>query len=135
MSGEKCLAKLINSMSPALSNDIYVYATLPDAGFDLLKELNPIATFREKEGVTLVLSKDAAEQNEIEYSGLFSLITLNVHSSLQAVGLTAAVSKKLAEGNISANIFAAYYHDHIFIPVEDAQRAIECLEALVKNGN
>jgi hypothetical protein len=55
---------------------------------------------------------------------------LTVHSSLEAVGLTAAVSKALTEANISCNVVAAYYHDHIFVPVKDAKQAMRVLEKL-----
>ena len=58
---------------------------------------------------------------------LFKLITLTVHSSLKSVGLTAAVTSKLAEYEISANVVAAYYHDHIFVPYEKAKKAMEVL--------
>lgn len=78
-------------------------------------ELNPISTFREKEGLTLVLTEDAATQAQLNFEGVFSLITLSVHSSLEAVGLTAAFATKLGSYGISANVIAGYYHDHIFV--------------------
>ena len=62
-------------------------------------------------------------------------ITLDVHSSLEAVGLTAAVSAALAEENISCNVVAAYYHDHLFVPVADAERAMETLMRLTGVNN
>ena len=57
-------------------------------------------------------------------------ITLKVHSSLEAIGLTAAMSRALMEAGISANVVAAYYHDHIFVPAADAERAVEALRQL-----
>nr|WP_275889019.1 ACT domain-containing protein [Desulforhopalus vacuolatus] len=63
----------------------------------------------------------------MKYEGVFKGITLTVHSSLEAVGLTAAISSKLAEKGISANVIAAYYHDHIFVQTEKAEMAMEAL--------
>ena len=86
-------------------------------------ELNPIGIFHEKEGVTFILEQQDAVNR---------LITLNVHSSLDAVGLTAAFSAKLAEKNISANVVTAYYHDHIFVPEEKAEQALNAILELQK---
>lgn len=92
--------------------------------------LEPIATFKELEGLTLVLTKDKADNAGLNYEGVFRQITLTVHSSLDAVGLTAAVSTKLAAKGISANIIAAYYHDHIFVSSEQAEQALLALKEL-----
>jgi hypothetical protein len=80
------------------------------------------------------LQKSKADEYNIPYSGVFSCITLSVHSSLDAVGLTAAVSTKLTQVNISANVIAAYYHDHVFVASKDAQRALSALNELVRQG-
>jgi hypothetical protein len=64
----------------------------------------------------------------LEYSFTASWITLTVHSSLTAVGLTASFSKALSDENISCNVVAAYFHDHIFVDAKDASRAMEVLE-------
>lgn len=95
-------------------------------------ELNPIGIFHEKEGVTFILDTKNAVDKKIDYLSVYRLITLNVHSSLDAVGLTAAFSAKLAEKNISANVVAAYYHDHIFVPEEKAEQALEAILELQK---
>jgi uncharacterized protein len=67
----------------------------------------------------------------IFYAATYAWITLTVHSSLEAVGLTAAVSKALTEENISCNVVAAFFHDHIFVPVKDAERAMNALQRLI----
>ena len=130
MSGEKNLQKLIATMTPVLIEHEYVFATLVSATHEYLLSLDPIGTFKENEGWTVILRKNKADEVGIDYSGIFRCITLNVHSSLDAVGLTAAVSTKLTEVNISANVVAAYYHDHIFVAVEDGNRAIAALNEL-----
>lgn len=89
--------------------------------------LNPKAAFIEQEGLTLVLPKSVAERESIPFEGIYQQITLSVHSSLEAVGLTAAVSRKLATKGIGANVIAAYFHDHIFIQSEKAKDALAAL--------
>ncbi|EHS7465074.1 ACT domain-containing protein [Vibrio cholerae] len=126
MSGIKSLELLLQSMSPELMAGDYVFCTVDGALSDYLS-LEPIATFREPEGLTLVLEAEKAQQAGLESSALFSLIILTVHSSLEAVGLTAAFATKLAEHGISANVIAGYYHDHIFVQKEKAQQALQAL--------
>ena len=96
--------------------------------------LNPIASFQENEGLTLVLPRDTAEKQGIDCSGIFCCITLDVHSSLEAVGLTAAVAGTLTDHGISANVIAAFYHDHIFVQKERAADALQALEKLASRG-
>ena len=92
-----------------------------------------LASFREKEGMTLVIPRMKA--TEVKHSsGPMARITLAVHSSLEAVGLTAAVSRTLANDGISANMIAAYHHDHVFVPLALADRAMNCLHGLSRAG-
>lgn len=134
MSGEKNLAKLITSMTPILLSDEYIFGMLEKVDYQQLSVLEPVGTFQEKEGLTVMLTKEKADHHNIGYEGVFKCITLNVHSSLDAVGLTAAVSTKLTQANISANVVAAYYHDHIFVAAKDAENALAALQELVREG-
>lgn len=134
MSGETNLTKLIASMAPVLTENEYVFGILDSIDYAQLALLNPIGTFQEKEGLTIIVAKHKADEFNIAYSGVFKCITLNVHSSLDAVGLTAAVSTKLTQSNISANVVAAYYHDHVFIASKDAEKALAELNILVQHG-
>lgn len=127
MVGETNLTTLLQSMSPKLMTDEYVFCCVTDNHMDY-QALSPLSTFRETEGLTLVITKAQAEANNIPFESVFSGITLTVHSSLDAVGLTAAVASKLAEYEISANVIAAYYHDHIFVQKEKAELAIKALQ-------
>ena len=127
MTGIENLEKLLSSMSPELSKGEYVFCTVPNGKYGDYQDLSPIAAFIESEGLTLVVPKENADKSGLEYDGVFRCITLTVHSSLEAVGLTAAVSAKLSEHQISANIIAAFYHDHIFVPVKSAERAFGLL--------
>jgi len=131
MFGETNLSKLLASMSPELMPEEYVFCCV-QGEYSEFSELGPLASYREAEGLTLVVSKKAAVANNIAFESVFRGITLTVHSSLDAVGLTAAVANKLAEKGISANVIAAYYHDHIFVQAQKADLAIEALAEFSK---
>lgn len=132
MSGETNLDNLIRNMRPTLNEGKYVFCTVDT--LETAAGLNPLCMFRETEAVTIILPKAQAEEASLPCSAPLAWITLTVHSSLEAVGLTAAVSKALTQADISCNVVAAYYHDHIFVPLEDAGRAMEVLEKLAKEG-
>jgi len=134
VSGETDLGKLIGSMQPVLSEPEYVFASLDKDSSVSVEQLEPLGTFYEKEGLTIIVLKTNADSLGITYQGIFQCITLNVHSSLEAVGLTAAVSSALANDRISANVVAAYYHDHIFVPKVKANQALLCLLELVRDS-
>jgi len=122
------LAELLRALRPVLNDGSYVFAVLPrdaDSG-----ALEPLATFREAEGVTVVLEEERARLAGLRVLFRAAWITLTVHSDLQAVGLTAAVAGALTRANISCNIIAAAHHDHVFVPSESARAAIEALRAL-----
>ncbi|WP_436323429.1 ACT domain-containing protein [Vibrio cidicii] len=131
MSAITDLDLLLKSMSPKLLDGEYVFCCVDGPLADYL-HLEPMATFREQEGLTLVVPRDKAELGGLRFDGTFRLITLTVHSSLQAVGLTAAFASQLAEHGISANVVAGYYHDHIFVPQEKAHAALQALESLAE---
>jgi hypothetical protein len=142
MNGETNLQLLLQNMSPVLHPDVYVFLTLPNVSTNDLgdyKILEPLMTFKESEGLSLiVLKKNVIEYNknhkqQLDVGEVFKYITLKVHSSLNAVGLTAVVSAKLTKAQISANVVAAFYHDHIFVPAVDAERAVKALEEFRKD--
>ena len=116
-------------MSPALLPGEYVFTSV-DGDYGDFAELTPLASFVETEGMTLVVPKANAIAGQLDFDSIFRVITLRVHSSLEAVGLTAAVATKLAEKGISANVIAAYYHDHILVPSDKSELAMEALSEL-----
>lgn len=116
-------------MKPVLAEGEYVFCTV-EGELEDYAALKPLATFNEQEGLTLVLSKESAVAAGTEFQSTYRKITLTVHSSLDAVGLTAAISQQLTSAGISANIIAAYYHDHVFVPSEKADDALSALSAL-----
>ena len=128
MSGEKNLAALLSNMKPVLNPGEFVFCCVSSLEDIDLREL--ICFFRESEGITLVVSKGYAERISLPFSFVAAWITLQIHSSLEAVGFTAAFSKVLTTGGIGCNVIAAYCHDHIFVNKTDAQKAMEILEGL-----
>lgn len=130
MSGEKDLEKLLKSMKPEHVSGDYVFCKVEK--FENMDLNNVVMLFKEKEAITLILKKEIADQLQFDYSVVMSWITLTVHSSLEAVGLTAAFSKALSEKNISCNVVAAYYHDHIFVNQKDIDEAMKVLNTFSK---
>jgi uncharacterized protein len=119
---------LLGDLQPKLNEGIYVFACLPlDA--DLLA-FHPVATFREVEGITVILDEPTAIQAGLKSLFRAAWITLEVLSDLGAVGLTAVVSAALAQENIPCNVVAAVHHDHLFVPIDDGPRALAVLNAL-----
>ena len=119
---------LLKNMNPILNQGDYVFCTVEN--IDNFNMKNVLGTFKEKEGTTLIISKEYADLLGLTYTSIMSWISLEIHSSLEAVGLTAAFSKLLAENNISCNVVAGYYHDHIFVLKKDAEKAISLLNSL-----
>jgi hypothetical protein len=129
MSGEKNLAVLLQNMEPVLNSGAYVFSTVEN--LSQIPDMEKLLFFfREKEGITVVLEKSIADEWNLKYTYISSWITLNIHSSLEAVGLTAAFANALKQENISCNVVAAYFHDHIFVAKEDVGRAMEALKKL-----
>ncbi|MEP5568887.1 MAG: ACT domain-containing protein [Halioglobus sp.] len=130
MSGESDLNALLASMSPRLDAKDYVFWSAENAQYGDHSDLEPVASCMEPEGLTLVITKAKADARALPYDAVFKRITLEVHSSLEAVGLTAAFATKLSEHGISANVVAGYFHDHIFVQSELADRAMAALGEL-----
>lgn len=128
MSGITNLQALIKNMEPILNEGEYVFTTVTDV--TAIPRNMAVCEMREKEGTTVVLSKKDAEQLELPFEFIASWITLNIHSSLEAVGLTAAFATALGENQISCNVIAGYYHDHIFVDKKDETKAMNVLKQM-----
>lgn len=126
--GETNLALLLKNMHPVLNPGHYVFCTADR--INGLDSSGMVGFFKEAEGYTVILPQAQADDWRLPYHGTLAWITLTVHSSLEAVGLTAAFANALAAVNISCNTVAGYYHDHIFVPHADAEKAMETLLAL-----
>jgi hypothetical protein len=125
MKGEKDLNTLLRTMKPKHNIGDYVFCVVNDLTRINIDDV--VLIFKEQEGNTIIIKKELADDLKLNYSFISGWITLTVHSSLEAVGLTAAFSKVLSEAGISCNVVAAFYHDHIFVAKEDTEKAIEVL--------
>ena len=129
MTGETDLQVLLASMQPVLNPGEFVFCTI-DRAPTAEEVARAVAMFREAEGMTIVINTDDATALGLVGSNPMAWITLTVHSSLEAVGLTAALAACLTDVGISCNVVAAFHHDHLFVPTDRAAAAIAALTAL-----
>lgn len=127
--GETNLETLIATMQPVLHDGVFVFHS-SDISMTKAAALDPILIFKEKEGTAVILKKDNAEKHNLPHTYPSRMITLNVHSALNAVGFLAVITKHLAAAGISVNPVSAHYHDHLFIPKEKADEAMHILQML-----
>lgn len=132
MAGIHDLSQLLAKMEPELQEGEYVFLTFPTSSKPSLPA-DTVATIQEPEGLTAVVPRYWADTNGYSFDFVAAWILLRVHSDLAAIGLTAAVSTALAEGGISCNVIAGYYHDHLFVPKEKAPEALANLRKLIAN--
>ena len=126
--GERDLGVLLRELHPVLRDDRYVFVCVDAVPHDA----DPVVVVREEEGITLVLRVDEARRlgRACDDDDLMAMITLRVHSSLKAVGLTAAVAAALTTRSISCNVVAGFHHDHVFVPAARADDAMAALSEL-----
>ena len=123
---ETDLATLIRTMSPRLMPGLFVFATVDTVPVGL----DPIMTFRETEGITLILRQDKAVAASLAWIFPSRMITLEVQSSLEAVGFLAAITTRLAKEGIAVNPVSGFHHDHLFVPEGRAEEAMAILMAM-----
>ena len=132
MAGELDLGKLLSSLEAVLADGIYVFATLDDK--EVPNDLSPRMIFREEEGTTLIILETDAKAAGLNYEFPCRMITLNVHSSLEAVGFIAHIATRLAEHGMGVNPVAGYYHDHLFVPLGREQEALNILNDIARTA-
>ena len=125
MSGETDLGRLIKSMKPVVRPGEFVFVSI-----DGPADADTLAMVAEEEGRTLVVTRETADLRGWPYDYVAGWITLRVHSSLAAVGLTSAVSTSLANAGISCNVLAGYHHDHLLVPIDRVGEAVRVLQML-----
>jgi len=133
MSGVSDINELLDTMKPVVVPGEYVFCSLSNEEFSGLDK-EPVLFFREREGITVIITKEEAESKSLKYSGVWGMITLSVHSDLHTVGFLAEITKHLAKEGISVNVVSGYYHDHLFIPAEKTDKAMEILNSLSESG-
>ena len=129
MSTPNSLTDLLKNLSPILDTNFYAYISVQNIESIQIEDIHCL--YRESEGITLVLYQEIAEKYKLDYNELYAKITLQVNSSLNDVGLTAAVATQLGKSNIPCNVIAAFHHDHIFVPASMAELAMKALLALI----
>jgi hypothetical protein len=129
MTGEHDITTLLNNMQPLLHESPYVFCSVDAETYERLP-FEPLATFFEAEGVSIILDEEEARDCDLAYDSIWACITLNVHSSLTAVGFLAVITSILAKAGISVNPVSAYYHDHLFVPWDSRTRALEVLRKM-----
>lgn len=129
MTAETDLTTLLRAMEPSLHADEFLFVTVP-RGASHPQGIRPLMRFEEAEGTTLILRRDEAERAGLDGSFPCRLITLNVHSSLDAVGFLAAITARLAAAGIGVNPVSAYFHDHLFVATGRADEALRLLQDL-----
>ena len=122
MPGGTNLAALLRAMQPVLHPDEFVFCTSPNPPVP-----EAVCVFREHEGITLICRREDAERHGLACTFPCRMITLDVHSSLEAVGFLAEIASVLARRGIGVNVVSAYYHDHLFVAAPEAERALAAL--------
>lgn len=125
--GETDLAKMLGTLTVLRRDQPVTMVTVPEAvqiGGGIYVALV------EDEGTTVVATVAEAERRGWPTGFRAAWLTIEVHSSLDAVGLTAAMSRVLTEHNIPCNVLAGYYHDHLLVPLDLAEQAVAALESL-----
>ena len=125
---ERDLNTLLIFMKPALDPREWVFCSV-DRSF-LTSAHRPLLVFHEPEGTTIVIEREVAESLGLEYAFVSRHITLRVHSDLNAVGFLSTIASELAKHMIPTNAVSAFYHDHLFVPLDKAEEALRILESL-----
>lgn len=129
------LERLRRELSPRLAPGELACCCLPHGRREDLAQLEPLGFLEEDEGLTVLLRREDADAAKLDYSVVLRRIVLGVHSALEAVGLTAAISTELAKAGCSANIWAGFHHDHVLVPVAQASRALDVLRRWQAGGS
>ncbi|GAA6209626.1 ACT domain-containing protein [Cognatishimia sp. WU-CL00825] len=130
MSGETNLDALINSMSAVLVDGVFVFVTLK--GREIPKGIVPQMVFQEVEGTTLIMQRSEALALGQPYEFPCRMITLNIHSSLEAVGFMARIATALAKSEMGVNPVSGFFHDHLFVPDGREAEALQVLRSMAQ---
>lgn len=128
MTGTTNLQEVLSSMQVSCDGIEYGFANTLDGSQISVDEV--LGTFKEGEGLTVIADTKFLNSQNLAYEGPFAKLSIEVHTSLDLVGLTAVLATKLADQGVSANVVAAYYHDHVFVQYGDRNTAIEALASL-----
>ena len=137
MPGETSLNTLLRTLKATVQAPTYVFISVPN---DQLVHPFPIPFsevqmwFNESEGATLIVPLRTAEKFDFDYSYRCKMVTLDVHSSLEAVGFMAAIATRLAQEGLSSNPVSAFYHDHLFVKEEESEKVVKVLDDMAREA-
>ena len=129
MPGMTDLDEMLRTLTVSVRPERYTFVTVP-AGTSSPVGDGIEAVIREGEGDTVVATLERAKAEGWATEFVAAWLTLDVHSALEAVGLTAAFSAALADASIPCNVLAGFHHDHLLVPADRAEDAVTVLEAL-----
>lgn len=128
MAGERDLDRILAGFSVSRRPGTYVYV---EASWDTFDPADVEAVVREAEGITFVVAREVAEAAGVDEGGFAAAwLTVDVETALEGVGLTAAMSRVLAEAGIPCNVLAGFHHDHLLVPADAADAALSALGSL-----
>lgn len=130
------LPQLLKEMSPTCDNQKYYFATINQSAIFALAGYMQYITclYQEEEGITIVfleaLKSIVEPRSKQKLVGPLAKITLTINPELLSSEVLAKVCSELAKENISVNIFSAYFHDHLFVPYESKEKALERIKSI-----
>jgi hypothetical protein len=130
MQGERDLSTLLQQMTPEVHPEVFTYCCLPD--HQLPPGLTPVGTFHEAEGLTAIVPLQQAQALGLPHQFECRMVTLTVHSALDAVGFLARISAALAAVGVACNVVSAFHHDHLFVPEDRLDDAMQALKRLAQ---
>jgi len=133
MVGELNLHALLQTLTAKLVDGVFVFITMPKD--KVPKNIAPRMIFEEAEGTTLIMLLDEAEALGLAYEFPCRMITLDVHSSLEAVGFIAHIATQLAKHDMGVNPVSGFYHDHLFVPDGRENDALKILEQIAQDAH
>lgn len=126
--GERELDTLLQQMTPSVHPEVFVFCCFADG--QLPAGPIPVCTFQEAEGLTAIVPLHQAQAKGLPHQFESRMVTLTVHSALDAVGFLARISAALAAQGIACNVVSAFHHDHLFVPVNRLDDALGALNRL-----
>lgn len=80
---------------------------------------------------TVIIEESKYNKNDaIDYNGGWRLFTLDLVFSFDSIGVTAKISRKLADYDISIIPLASYSRDHFLIKEENFEKSINAFKEL-----
>lgn len=132
MTGESNLITLLREMKPKVVPGEFVFCSIREEELEFLN--HPLLIFREQESITVIVTKEVATKHGFSFESTWGLVSLAVHSDLEAVGFLAAVTSHLAKAGISVNAISAFHHDHLFVPYNRSDEVVSLLNGLSKQA-